>query len=65
MMILFIKLNQKDLIIKDLKDKVSTLNTNYEKYMKTFSRPENMTWQVIAIIITVRGRINTEYDRLP
>ena len=38
---------------------------NYEKDMKTFSRHENMAWQVIAIIITVRGRINTEYDRLP
>ncbi|MDD7678674.1 MAG: hypothetical protein SOV95_08520 [Anaerovibrio sp.] len=38
---------------------------NHEKDVKTFSRHENMAWQVIAIIITVRGRINTEYDRLP
>ena len=37
---------------------------NAEKKVKIFSRHENMAWQVVAIIITVRGRINTEYDRL-
>mgnify|MGYP007115405970 CR=1 FL=1 len=41
------------------------VDENAEKKVKIFSRHENMAWRVVAIIITVRGRINTECDRLP